>query len=681
MNKLSIKLQVIILVAASSVILAFIIGLISTNKSAGALLKNSYESLTTVRDMKKEQIQSFFDKSMVDIEVLSHSENVKNLLTDLIYVHETLDVKADEAYPVKSQMALDKIKGHEEYFQSYLKAYQYYDMFIICAKHGHVMYSGSKESDFGANLTAGALKDSALGEAFKGALKNNRTTFIDVKPYAPSNNEPIMFLSTPISIDGEVLAVLVFQINDSAISKIMQQRNGYGKTQEDYLVGADKLMRSDSFINKSTHSVKASFADPSKGTVDTEASRNALAGKTEITVATGYDGKQILLAYSHIKIGQDFIWAIISRIGEEEVMITPNEIKSSITITALIALLIIVSLTIVVINFSVIRPLDRFKDTLLNIGSSNDLTKRVDENAPLELSQMASTFNELLESLKNLIQISKQSATENASISHELSTTAKGVGENVEKSVVAVDDATIKANTTKDEILIAIRDAQESKKEIVKANDNLNIARNDIIALTSRVQESAQLEVDLAHRMDALTSEANAVKSVLEVISDIADQTNLLALNAAIEAARAGEHGRGFAVVADEVRKLAERTQKSLSEINATISVIVQSISDVSTQMNANSQEVQALAQISNDVEVKINDSVNIVNVAVKASDKTVNDFEKTGKDIEFIVNQITQINQISSQNARSVEEIAAAAEHLNSLTDALHVKLQEFRT
>ncbi|MCK9492099.1 MAG: methyl-accepting chemotaxis protein, partial [Sulfurimonas sp.] len=220
-----------------------------------------------------------------------------------------------------------------------------------------------------------------------------------------------------------------------------------------------------------------------------------------------------------------------------------------------------------------------------------------------------------------------------------------------------------------------------SKKEVERANNNLNAARDELVALTSRVQGSAQLEVELAHKMDAFSSEANAVKSILEVISDIADQTNLLALNAAIEAARAGEHGRGFAVVADEVRKLAERTQRSLSEINVTISVIVQSISDVSTQMNTNSQEVQALAEVSTDVQTKINDSVSIVNLAVKASDKTVNDFEKTGKDIEFIVNQITQINQISSQNARSVEEIAAAAEHLNSLTDALHVKLEEFRT
>ena len=332
-------------------------------------------------------------------------------------------------------------------------------------------------------------------------------------------------------------------------------------------------------------------------------------------------------------------------------------------------------------KISIAKPIEEFKNILLTISKNHDLTIKANDNTPFEISEMASSFNRLIDTLKELIQTSKQSSSENASISHELSATATGVGENVEKSVVVIEEATKKAADIKDEIKKAIQDAIESKKDILKTSENLNTAREDIVNLTKKVQQNAQIEAALAIRMQTLSQEANQVKSVLEIISDIADQTNLLALNAAIEAARAGEHGRGFAVVADEVRKLAERTQKSLIEINATINIIVQSIVDISEQISSNSDEIQNLSDNATVVEEKINESVYVVNLAVKANDKTVNDFEKMGKSIEDIVIQVSNINDISSQNARSVEEIAAAAEHLNTLTDELHSKLEVFKT
>jgi len=681
MNKLSIKMRIILLTAISLILLGAISTSVATTKSKDSLMEDSYAQLTTLRDMKKNQIQTFFNERVGDIKVLSRAEDTRQLIADLIHSFDKLEVGDKEAFPVNNQLVKNETEKHEEFFQSYMKDYGYYDVFIISAETGHVMYTAAKESDYGTNLIYGSLKKSGLAEAYRKALQNKRPSFVDMAPYAPSNNAPAMFLATPVVVNSKVEAVLVFQISDGAINKVMKYRKGYGESQEDYLVGPDKLMRSDSFLDPKGHSLQASFANPSTGSVDTEASRDALAGKTDTKVVIDYNGNPVLSSYSQIDIGEDFKWIILSEIDEAEVLILPNDIRDTLLIDILILLIIIIALSIYLINSSLIKPINKFKETLLNIGDNKNLTIIVDEDAPLELSQMAIGFNELMSSLKDLIETSKQSSSENASISHELSTTALGVGNNIEKSVTVVNETTTKATTAKDKITSSIVDAQESKKEIIKATDNLGEARNEVVTLTSKIQHSAQLEIELAERMSTLSTDANEVKHILEVISDIADQTNLLALNAAIEAARAGEHGRGFAVVADEVRKLAERTQRSLTEINATINVIVQSIVDVSGQMGSNSKEIQALAITATEVEEKINETVSIVDEAVSATDRTVTDFEKTGTDIEIIVTQISQINEISSQNARNVEEIAAAAEHLNSMTDDLHAKLETFHT
>ena len=357
-----------------------------------------------------------------------------------------------------------------------------------------------------------------------------------------------------------------------------------------------------------------------------------------------------------------------------------NSIVAIVLLTLFVTVFIIVGALILL--RSVLGSVSKLQVIALDLAQGNgDLTKRINIKEDDEIGEVSRNFDSFLDVLQKLISMGKTSSSENVAVSQELSTTALEIGKRVEDEVATVQKTVINTNRINAIAKESYEATQEVSKGIEMANDTLENAKKIVLDLANTILENSIKELDLAEKLNTLSRDTEQVKSVLSVIVDIADQTNLLALNAAIEAARAGEHGRGFAVVADEVRSLAERTQKALTEINATINVVVQAINQSSDEMNKNAESFKQMTQSAKDVSTSIVDAANVMTKAVVATEHSIKSSQSINDNVAIVVAEMKNIDDISTKNARSVEEIASASEHLYKLTEELNNGLSKFRT
>lgn len=363
--------------------------------------------------------------------------------------------------------------------------------------------------------------------------------------------------------------------------------------------------------------------------------------------------------------------------GSSELVSNANSAKySNFIISVLVLAVVIVGFGLIALVLNGVKPLIVQISQIAGLDLSRSFTMRGNN----ELTLIATQLEDLRLKLNRFIGEAKNTSNENASVAYELSTSSVHVGKTVEETVDVITQVVHEIEEIHKDTQHIIDKAGQNKIEIIEAGSALDQTASKITALTVQVQKSSQTENDMAGRIQQLSNDTKQVKEVLDIISDIAEQTNLLALNAAIEAARAGEHGRGFAVVADEVRKLAERTQKSLVEIQSTINIIVQAIMETSDEMNLSSKNMHALAEISNEAEKEIERASSSMMSATKTTEETVSIITHTAEMIAAINKEIQHINKLSGANARSVEEIASAADHLNDMTENLNTHLNQFK-
>ncbi|MFA4811777.1 methyl-accepting chemotaxis protein TlpB [Helicobacter pylori] len=360
-----------------------------------------------------------------------------------------------------------------------------------------------------------------------------------------------------------------------------------------------------------------------------------------------------------------------------------NENTTKLFLWILTATIALVVLTLIYAKLRIVKRID---ELVLKINAfshgDKDLRAKIDvDDRNDEISQVARGVNLFVENARLIMEEIKGISTLNKTSMDKLVQITQETQKSMKNSSTTLNSVKNKATDIASMMNASIEQSQGLRKRLIETQGLVKESKDAIGDLFSQITESAHTEEELSSKVEQLSRNADDVKSILDIINDIADQTNLLALNAAIEAARAGEHGRGFAVVADEVRNLAGRTQKSLAEINSTIMVIVQEINDVSSQMNLNSQKMERLSDMSKSVQETYEKMSSNLSSVVLDSNQSMDDYAKSGHQIEAMVSDFAEVEKVASKTLADSSDILNIATHVSGTTMNLDKQVNLFKT
>ncbi|MET4561059.1 methyl-accepting chemotaxis protein [Lysinibacillus parviboronicapiens] len=420
-------------------------------------------------------------------------------------------------------------------------------------------------------------------------------------------------------------------------------------------------------------------------------------------------GKPYLTQYEPIKNANGgIIGMIFAGVPTSEIDAVAQKMLLKMGVIAFIAAVIAVIAGILFVR-GIVKPLKRLNDQLETISAGKgDLTQQLVVNAKDEIGDLAHSFNAMLETLRNMMRHVDDTANQVSASSAELSATAGSTTSTTKQLTSNMAELASGASTQKhsaNENVEAMQDIAGGIQLVTETNSEVSTYASDAFDTAKHGEESAlamqmQMHVmttavqESANSIAALDTHANKIGEIVEVIHAIADQTNLLALNASIEAARAGEHGKGFAIVAEEVRKLAEQSKTSAAQITDTIHTMQQLSKEASEHMQQSEKEATSTVKVVHttsvafeDITTKVSLVTNKIQEVSSIAEELYARIEQANASTQIMAEiavdareQSKEVTQIAEANLYSMEDINNAATQLTKNAETLQDLIHQFK-
>ena len=574
-----------------------------------AFQDKAFSQLASVRDTQKANVEGYFKKIISDISILAESVAVADVLE---LAHRVFHEAARAGKKIGDRAWQNEMHGPQAvWLAKYMKTHGYYDL-ILMDEDGHVVFTGQREADLGESVVQGALQDTGLARLFSSAKSG--VVLEDFAPYAPSGEAQAAFIGAPIERDGKFLGVLALQLSTDKINAMMTKRAWLGNTAETYLVG--KV--GETSVYRSDRTLKEGRIGQVRSGPFIE---RALTGDSGSDFKTGSTGLPELVTFAPLDI-PGLHWAVIITVSEAETFKTLNTLNQSIWVLAALCTLVVVW-----VGWFFSRTISRPLREVVNIISASS-------------AQMSAALTE-----------QERIATQQAASINETNTTMEELGASARQSSEQAESAANGADK-------ALELSQFGMSRVEETLANMEATKERVEAIAQQIL--------------MLSEKTGQIREITSLVSDFANETKMLAMNAAVEAVRAGEHGKGFSVLAVETRKLADESKRSAGRINLLVAEIQKATDSTVMATEEGGKTVEAGMVITRNTAETFREVEQTMNAASQGSQQISLNIRQQSVAIRQVVEAIQSVHTGAKESSKGVSQIKIGIQTLDSAAQTL---------